>query len=290
MAETDAGTTAGTGGSGSAAGTGAEDIRRQIRDVLNQDIVPLLSRVLPGVLKQALPSLLEPAIGAQLEKMANDAAAQTETGAGAQTEAGDSALDGKVTLKALQEKLQAMEKQGSAREKALRDEFGQKLREADEKRAQAEAGAKDMQARVRVREGLAKHLPPDLLDVVMDSFYDVKKRFELGDDGQPVVKFKRGSGEATYEEKKALTEGIEEMLKGDLKPYLPAQNRNLPPSHVPARGQTWQPPKQPDGQPQRPFNPLLAEVGKGIAEHHPEFGQAVMNAAFTPPPGQNGQK
>lgn len=194
--------------------------------------------------------------------------------------AGNQADGGKVTMESLQERLA---KQQSEYEKQQNDmkAIRAQLESTEKRRAEAEAKARDTAARAKVREQLSQHVSPALLDVVMDSFYDHRKRFQAGDDGTVTVRFKRDG----YDEDLPLDKGIDEMLKSELKSYRQSDNARLPPARIHARLHPYQAQANSDNQPPV-TNPALLEVARAIQSRNPAGAAALESAATAPVPGQ----
>jgi hypothetical protein len=161
-----------------------------------------------------------------------------QTDAGIKASGNDAGSPDKLTLKAMEERYRALESKMAAETKS---------------RQEAEERAIDARLRSEVRSKLAGAIDAKYLDVAMDSLYDARKRFALGEDGQAGVKFKREGG---YEDIVPLEAGIKELVSSELKHFVPAKNAGLPPAGNNLRG--FIPPTGPASTP--PVHPFAQEI------------------------------
>lgn len=166
--------------------------------------------------------------------------------------AGNDAGGEKLSLKALHEQIANLTKAVDAERQA---------------RAKAEAGARDVRLRTEVERRLTAKLGADnpLVGTLMDSLYDVKKRFvEDPSTGRLSVKFSDNG----YDELRPLDEGVDALFTGELK-HLVSQSRAaaLPPSGyrpgVPVNG-----PRAPQG-----TNPVAAQLAATLAAPFAAYGE-----------------
>lgn len=169
----------------------------------------------------------------------------------------------RLNLKALDEKYKQLQARLEASEKA---------------RQAAEQQARDTSMRGQVQSKLAAKLGADnpLVPMLMDSLYDVKKRF-VEQDGRLGVKFQADWGDDV----KPLEEGINALFDGELKHFLQqSKAQQLPPSSV-GRNAFGQPVQQLQ-QPQNGgrVNPVLGGIAQILAEEgRGEAAQIIMNDA-----------
>lgn len=189
---------------------------------------------------------------------------------------GNAAASAQSPEKALEDRVNARLEE---KEKAWQAKFS----DLDKQRKAAEDKARDTQARAKVRESLSKHIQVAQLDTVMESLYDVRKRFIVGEDGAVTVNFKRDG----YEDNLALDKGVEELLKSDLKPFLAPLTRDLPPAGPGAllRGNG-----RPLGSghetvtPMNPVNGVLMEVARSLESRAPVAAENIARVAHAPVP------
>jgi hypothetical protein len=257
----DAGDASGNGASGTESGNSelAALIDAKVNEVFNKALGPRIERALGA----KLPALLEAQIKPLTEALKVGASSgKPEGGDGAAAPEG-SAQGERLSLKALQT-------QFDERYKALQH----KLEASERQRTEAEAKAQAAKLGAEVRSLMGQHLEAHMVDPLFTHFGE---RFGTDENGQTVVKFRRDWGE----EPLPLDKGFDELLKTDLKPYLPARNANLPPAHIrpPGPGQPYQPPRPGQG----PYNPLLERIADAQSKERPHVAQALRDAAHSKP-------
>ena len=197
---------------------------------------------------------------------------------------GNPAADGKLTLRALQEQVAALRKESDTKLAEERKVWQSKFEQQEQKAREADERALDIQMRSEVRAAYARALGADSphLDALMDSHYDVRKRFGRTDDGKVGVKFKRDWGEEVV----PLDKAMEDMAKGELKPFLPARAGSLPPSSItPLRGAVNGGHRAPSGEATSPpGQPWLDEVADSVKKRHPIAAANLAAAADAPAP------
>jgi hypothetical protein len=105
-------------------------------------------------------------------------------------------------------------------------------------RLEAESREKDSKARSKVHSELSKHFGSDnpSVGLLVDSLYDVKKRFKLDESGDLQVNFKRDFGDEVL----PFEQGIKELMENELRQYLPSKVKTVtnPSSYVRQAQQT----------------------------------------------------
>jgi len=107
------------------------------------------------------------------------------------------------------------------------NELKQQLKQQGELVEQKEQARIDALMRTQVREAFAGVLGADNpnLGLVMDSYYDARKRFVAGPDGSPLVKFKSDFGD---EEQVGLSDGMKRLAEKELKHLVAPKTAALP--------------------------------------------------------------
>lgn len=171
-------------------------------------------KVVMGILKDAMPRMIEQTIGkslpTMLEKIAGEAQKPVET---KQPDANGGDGEARLTLKAMQTQITELTQQL------------QKEREATQAERQRVI---DSQMRGEVREALAGVLGADNpnLPLVFDSYFDARKRFVRGEDGQTFVQFKSDYG--ADPDLVPLKDGIKKLAESELKHLMPSKTGALP--------------------------------------------------------------
>lgn len=108
------------------------------------------------------------------------------------------------------------------------NEQDQQIKKFKEEIEQKENARVDALTRSQVRESFAKTFGADHPDLgtLMDSYYDVRKRFATADDGSARVRFKSEYG--GDDELVPLDEGMKRLAEKELKHHLPSKTGNLP--------------------------------------------------------------
>jgi hypothetical protein len=261
MSTSDAGAPSGSGGnggsgSGNSGGLDGASVVALVNETVNKANSPWVQRFNERI--KALDEVI-----AKLSASSAERQPQEPT----QPVAGNDASTEKLSLKALHEQIANLNK-------AIESE-----RQA---RAKAEAGAKDARMRAEVERRLTAKLGADnpLVPTLMDSLYDVKKRFVETADGRLAVKFT----DAGYDDFKPLDEGVEALFSNELK-HLVQQSKAaaLPPTPSNYRVAGQPIPQAPRGM---TVNPILAEIAGGIAKDRPELTQQLMQMAIVPEPNK----
>lgn len=244
--------------------SGKLDVNDLVNQVVGKRVKKEIARAMESF-RGDLMSLVKEAIGQK--------PAEQPTNSDQSMAASNDANEPVKTIKALQEKYEADMK-------ALKAEMSA----ANKARAEAEAKARDAQVRSQVQAKLAARLGADnpAVGLLMDSLYDVKKRF-IEQDGHIGVRFKSAYGDE--DDIKSLEEAIPILFDkgGELHHFVANQSKapGLPPGGVRGIPQTI-----PNGQPGagRP-NPLYevaaahfaAQGEKEVANHLASMAVAAPN-------------
>jgi len=99
-----------------------------------------------------------------------------------------------------------------------------KMTAAETARATAEQKQRDDGARGALKDALAQHVRPELLNILTDHLFHQKKVVEFDDDGSPLFRSKKTDVFGGEEDvRMPLKAGIEQFLKTDeAKPFIPA--------------------------------------------------------------------
>lgn len=252
----DAGAPSVNGASGNGAGipsaSDGVDVAALVNEAVNKALGARLKRIdLEGQITKAVEAALAKATPASADKPQEH---PTQP-------ASDGAEPGKLSMKALQDQVSNLTKQLAAQQKA---------------REEADARAKDTRARAVFREKLSAKLGADspLLDPIMDSLYDVKKRV-VENEGRLLVKFQDQWG---GEELKPIDEGITALFDTELKPLVQQSKANaLPPTGI--RGATGSPFGAQRPAPPKGISPLDMDLIEAVAKDRPELAQALAEQA-----------
>lgn len=211
-------------------------------------------------LEKKFAAMMASAVNSELDRLAQ---APVSEAAAAPQAASDNASGERPTLKALEGKLTQLQQQLQSEQKARQD---------------AEQRALDARTRADVQAQFAKVLGAEnpLLGHLMESYYDVRKRFARGEDGSTAVKFKRDWGEELL----PLEAGFKELMDQELKHLIPAKTAKLPPAGFP--GLPGQPvaqrPAPVNGQ-QTPRNPFAEVLANQLHAHgDTAMAQGLMEA------------
>lgn len=246
--------------SGSGAG-GSVNAPKAIDESLKNEI----QKIVMGIFKEAVPRVVQQSIQASiptmLDKIAEEALKENSAATPTVSNAADSE---KPTMKALQAEIQNLQKALQAQQQAAKE---------------ASIRERDAQNRSQVERQLTAKLGAGnpLIGTLMDSLYDVKKRF-VEQDGRLLVKF----NDAGYDDFKPLDEGIKMLFDGELKPLV-QQSRvpQMPPNGINPRqfGQIVPQPQPGQSQNLRP-NPLLMGIAEVLHEGgRSEAAQTLANDA-----------
>lgn len=183
------------------------------------DIGNIVNAAVTSQLKRHLGPAIEAATKPLLEKLA---AVQTPPPAG---DEGDDKKKGKQTpeMLAMAKKLEEMEKT---------------IADRDQKVAAAEKRAQEQKAFTDLRGALEGKVRPELLDFVASHLFQVDKRIEFDDAGNPLFKTSRVpyQGAEPEEALLPLKSGVEEFLKGEsAKAFLPAPSAGSGAGPLPKR-------------------------------------------------------
>jgi hypothetical protein len=256
----DAGGASGNGASGGAAGSNAQgsngntsagnggfspEQQNQLHNMINGALSNRLSRgaikkMFDDGIKEAVTGALsgEALSGAVEKVILQMAGTDGEAGAGAQGQATQD--DGVVVTPSnpganvkpderylsLEQKYKNLEKQ---------------LKERDQQAQAEKQRAETIESRGAVRSKLVSMLGADSphIDPLMSHLFDVQKRFGRGEDGSVVMKFSRRMDDGTtYEDVRALDDGIKEWAGAEGKAYIPAKATHLPPAGLPFGSRT----------------------------------------------------
>jgi hypothetical protein len=254
---TDAGDPSVNGSSGSSAvnaGSPSGGVTPELRNEIQ--------KIVAGIVRDAVPRAIKSAVGEEIAPLREALSGLVPQKSENPTPvAGNDASGEKLSLKALHEQIANLNKAIESERSA---------------RAKAEAGAKDARMRAEVERRLAAKLGSDnpLVSTLMDSLYDVKRRFVETPDGRLAVKFT----DAGFDDFKSLDEGVDALFAGELKHLVQTSKAAaLPPSGYRVAGQPV--PAAPKGM---QVNPLLAEIANGIAKDRPELAPALAQMAMVP--------
>ena len=264
-ADAPSGNGASGGGSDNPSGTGAgnpKELERLINDAI--------SRALGARLKRLDLENLDDRIAKGVDQHLTKIAASIPDAA-PKPAAGDAAAGDRQTLKSLEQKLE--QKWGN-------EIATLKKRVEDEQTARRAAEEQAIDARVRsvVEAKFAGTFGAEspLVGTLMDSLYDVKKRFIRAEDGSIQVRFKGEYGEEIV----ALEDGFKRLCDTELKHLVPAKTAQLPSA-------TFQPPRGtpliPHAQPGQPVNGLFVEFARGFQQESPELAARLLQQAATTP-------
>lgn len=115
------------------------------------------------------------------------------------------------------------------------------LEEKEQRAAAAEKKARDERAYTELRASLEGKVRPELLDVVAENLFYVKKSVDFDDAGNPLFKSSRSpyAGAEPEEVRLPLRVGVEDFLKSDgAKAFLPAPSAGAGAAPLPKRGST----------------------------------------------------
>lgn len=168
-------------------------------------------KVVMGILKDAMPRMIKQSIGEALPSLLEQVTA---------SQVKDRPADKEPEAKGEQARYKGLEN--------TINELKLQIQKRDEALEQKESQRVDALMRAQVREGLASVLGADNqnLGLVMDSYYEARKRFVPGQDGSPLVKFKSEYG--GEDELVPLADGIKRLADKELKHLIPAKTGNLP--------------------------------------------------------------
>lgn len=132
------------------------------------------------------------------------------------------------------------------------------------KREAAETSARMTSLRTAAQSEMAKVLGEGnaMLAPLMAQHFDVGKRFDFDDAGQPSMVFQRDG----YVEKVPLSQGIAELAKTELKPFIQSAASRLPPAGVRANGQPFAPTNG-----AARSNPFAEMAAEGLAASRPDL-------------------
>lgn len=242
----------GAGGGVTATKTIDDNLKNEIQKIVMGIVNSVIPRTVEQSIKQSIPTLLDKIAE---EALKDDPAAPSNVAPSAED---------KTTLKSLRTQVESLQRE---------------LKQQSEQTKQAQQRAKDSGMRADFKTALQKKLGADnpLVDTVMDSLYDVKKRIVEGPNGKIAVKF---TDEWGNEELKPLEDGVNSLFEGEYKhlvqqskaPQMPVGGFNMRP-----QGQPFRPGQQQQGQPR--INPLLAEVASSLMETRPEGAHIIMEDA-----------
>lgn len=246
--------------SGSGAG-GSVTASKTIDDGLKNEI----QKIVMGIFKEAVPRVVQQSIQASIPTMLDKIAEEALKEAPSSAQAAGNAADGeKPTMKAMQARIDDLQKALQAQQQAAKE---------------ASVRERDVRNRNEVERQLTAKLGAGnpLIGTLMDSLYDVKKRF-VEQDGRLTVKF----NDAGYDDFKPLDEGIKMLFDGELKPLV-QQSRvpQMPPNGINPRqfGQVV-PQQQQSGQQPVRANPLLMGIAEVLHEGgRTEAAQTLANDA-----------
>jgi hypothetical protein len=131
-------------------------------------------------------------------------------------------------LAASQPELKEGDSNGASSERVTNKALHAELETIKRQLQQEKLSAEDARQRSEVYSKLASKMGADhpVLGTLMDSLYDVRKRFTKQSDGRLGVKF----SENGYEDIKSLDEGVEALFKGELKHLVQASKANQLPT------------------------------------------------------------
>jgi len=246
------------------------------------DIKEEVQRVVAGMFKDYLPRMIKKAMGESLtpEALTNvvEQAIVKMAGGGEDTSTGGGEPGTTATAKAGNGAQPGAAGNANQEVAQLKQQFEKELqglkkqlKERDQAAKQAEEGARQTTLRTAVQQKLAAALGPDNpnLGPLMDSLFDVKKRFKYDEQGGMVMAFQArdaADGQA-FERLVPLEEAIPEWVKAEGKAYIPARSANLPPHmsflrqptglQPSSASQSVIPDRMPDGRP----NPVAEMFG-----------------------------
>ncbi|HJU22761.1 MAG TPA: hypothetical protein VJ891_09640 [Casimicrobiaceae bacterium] len=257
-AEAPSGNGASGGGSDNPSGQGAVN-PKDLERIVNEAVSKALGARLKRLDLDNLDERIAKGVDAHLTKIAESIQATPKP-------ASDPAAGERQTLKSLEQK------------------FGQEIaalkkRVEDEQAARRAAEEQAIDARVRsvVEAKFAGAFGPEspLVGTLMDSLYDVKKRFARAEDGSIQVRFKGEYGDETV----ALDEGFKRLLDTELKHLVPAKTAQLPSATFqPTRGTPHAPSPQGGGA----VNGIFMEFARAFQQESPELAARLQQQATAP--------
>lgn len=194
--------------------------QKSVEEQLGNMVNAAVSAHIKRFTEKQLPAILEASLGKALEPIQAKLAAP-------QTPSDD---EGKKKVKETPEML-AMAKQIEDMKRALE--------EKEQRATAAEKKARDERAYTELRASLEGKVRPELLDVVAENLFHVKKAVDFDEAGTPLFKSTRSpyAGAEPEEVRLPLRAGVEDFLKSEgAKAFLPAPSSGSGAAPLPKRG------------------------------------------------------
>ncbi len=152
------------------------------------------------------------------------------------------------------------------------EEFKSKLTSEQQARIAAEQKSRDDRAHNALKSELAPHVRPELLGMLADNLYHMKKVVDFDDDGSPLFKSKKLDAFGDPEEvRMPLKDGVQHFLKSEeAKAFLPAPSSGSGASQM----------RKPGSKATAPFNPETASEADKI-RHSMEQVQRALAKGLT---------